>query len=135
MRSSASGPLPIESDDELGRLTRAFNEMQEQLSRVDRARREFIANASHELRTPIFSLGGFLELLQDEELDDQTRREFVGVVRDPSAVPAPRGVPTSSAAPITDPAAIRDALAAELTDLAARNASARAALAALLGSP
>jgi GMP synthase (glutamine-hydrolysing) len=40
---------------------------------------------------------------------------FAGVVRDPSAVPAPRGVPTSSAAPITDPAAIRAALAAELT--------------------
>jgi signal transduction histidine kinase len=70
-------PLPIESDDELGRLTRAFNEMQEQLSRVDRARREFIANASHELRTPIFSLGGFVELLQDEQLDEATRAEFL----------------------------------------------------------
>jgi two-component system OmpR family sensor kinase len=70
-------PLPIESDDELGRLTRAFNEMQDQLSRVDRARREFIANASHELRTPIFSLGGFVELLQDEQLDQATRDEFL----------------------------------------------------------
>jgi two-component system, OmpR family, sensor kinase len=71
------GPLPVESQDELGRLTRAFNEMQEQLSRVDRARREFIANASHELRTPIFSLGGFVELLQDEQLDQATRDEFL----------------------------------------------------------
>jgi signal transduction histidine kinase len=70
-------PLPIESDDELGRLTQAFNEMQEQLARVDRARREFIANASHELRTPIFSLGGFVELLQDEQLDQATRDEFL----------------------------------------------------------
>jgi signal transduction histidine kinase len=70
-------PLPVESDDELGRLTRAFNEMQEQLNRVDRARREFIANASHELRTPIFSLGGFVELLQDEQLDQATRDEFL----------------------------------------------------------
>jgi GMP synthase-like glutamine amidotransferase len=39
---------------------------------------------------------------------------FAAVVRDPSAVPAARGVPTSTAAPITDPAAIRAALAAEL---------------------
>jgi signal transduction histidine kinase len=70
-------PLPVESDDELGRLTRAFNEMQDQLNRVDRARREFIANASHELRTPIFSLGGFVELLQDEQLDQATRDEFL----------------------------------------------------------
>src|SRR3954470_9154016 len=73
-------PLPVESDDELGRLTRAFNEMQEQLARVDRARREFIANASHELRTPIFSLGGFVELLQDEQLDQATRDEFLATM-------------------------------------------------------
>jgi signal transduction histidine kinase len=73
-------PLPVESNDELGRLTAAFNEMQEQLSRVDRARREFIANASHELRTPIFSLGGFVELLQDEQLDQATRDEFLATM-------------------------------------------------------
>jgi signal transduction histidine kinase len=75
-------PLPVESDDELGRLTRAFNEMQEQLARVDRARKEFIANASHELRTPIFSLGGFVELLQDEQLDAETRDEFLRSMRE-----------------------------------------------------
>src|SRR3954462_14163487 len=73
-------PLPVDSKDELGRLSSAFNEMQEQLSRVDRARREFIANASHELRTPIFSLGGFVELLQDEQLDQATRDEFLATM-------------------------------------------------------
>jgi signal transduction histidine kinase len=73
-------PLPIDAEDELGQLTRAFNEMQGKLERVDRARREFIANASHELRTPIFSLGGFVELLQDEELDDATREEFLAAI-------------------------------------------------------
>jgi two-component system, OmpR family, sensor kinase len=75
-------PLPIASDDELGSLARAFNEMQEKLEQVDRARREFIANASHELRTPIFSLGGFVELLQDEEIDEETRRDFLETMRD-----------------------------------------------------
>jgi signal transduction histidine kinase len=75
-------PLPVESSDELGRLTQAFNEMQEQLARVDRARKEFIANASHELRTPIFSLGGFVELLEDEQLDAETREEFLRSMRE-----------------------------------------------------
>jgi len=73
-------PLPVDSDDELGQLTRTFNEMQGQLARVDRARREFIANASHELRTPIFSLGGFVELLRDEDLDARERAEFLQAI-------------------------------------------------------
>jgi two-component system OmpR family sensor kinase len=74
--------FPTDRDDELGQLARALDDMQRQLVQLESARRRFIATASHELRTPIFSLGGFLELLQDEELDDETRREFVGVVRE-----------------------------------------------------
>ena len=41
--------------------------MQRRLAELDSARKEFIANASHELRTPIFSLGGFVELLEEED--------------------------------------------------------------------
>jgi two-component system, OmpR family, sensor kinase len=50
----------------------------ERIAQLDRARKQFIATASHELRTPIFSLGGFVELLEDEELDPATRRRFLG---------------------------------------------------------
>ncbi|MEA2348066.1 MAG: hypothetical protein QOG62_1853 [Thermoleophilaceae bacterium] len=78
-------PLPIDSDDELGQLTRSFNDMQEQLARVDRARRDFIANASHELRTPIFSLAGFAELLESEDLDEETREKFIHQIREQTA--------------------------------------------------
>jgi signal transduction histidine kinase len=69
--------IPIDSDDELGQVARAFNDMQGQLAQLDSARKRFIATASHELRTPIFSLGGFVELLQDEELDEETRQQFL----------------------------------------------------------
>jgi two-component system, OmpR family, sensor kinase len=77
-----SRPIPIDSEDELGQLARAFNEMQRRLARLDNARKDFIANASHELRTPIFSLGGFMELLQDEDLDEPTRAEFITTMRE-----------------------------------------------------
>jgi signal transduction histidine kinase len=68
--------------DELGELARAFDRMRGRLAQLDDARRAFIANASHELRTPIFSLGGFLELLQDEDLDEPTRAEFLATMRE-----------------------------------------------------
>ena len=71
-------PVIDRGDDELGQLARAFDEMRLRLAHLDHARKEFIANASHELRTPIFSLGGFLELLRDEELNERERSEFVG---------------------------------------------------------
>jgi signal transduction histidine kinase len=69
------------SEDEVGQLARTFDRMRVRLSDLDRARREFIANASHELRTPLFSLAGFLELLADEELDEGTRRDFLETAR------------------------------------------------------
>ena len=70
-------PVEDHGRDEVGELAAAFDRMRLRLARVEDARREFIANASHELRTPIFSLGGFLELFRDEELDEATRREFL----------------------------------------------------------
>jgi signal transduction histidine kinase len=75
-------PIEDSSPDELGELARAFDRMRQRLAGLEHARREFIANASHELRTPLFSLGGHLELLVDEDLDEATRREFLGRMRE-----------------------------------------------------
>ena len=75
-------PIVDAGGDEVAQLAATFDRMRLRLAGLERARREFIANASHELRTPIFSLGGFLELLDDEELDEETRREFLGTARE-----------------------------------------------------
>ncbi len=74
-------PIPVDSNDEIGQLAVAFNDMQRQLAQLDLARKQFIATASHELRTPVFSLGGFVELLEDEDLDAETRSRFLDQVR------------------------------------------------------
>jgi signal transduction histidine kinase len=76
-------PIRVDSADEVGQVAAALDTMQRRLARLDTARREFIANASHELRTPIGALGGFVELLGDEEEPDEaSRREFVATMRD-----------------------------------------------------
>jgi signal transduction histidine kinase len=73
--------IPVDSYGQLGQLARTFNEMQRRLAELDNARKQFIANASHELRTPIFSLGGFVELLEDEDPSPEERLEFVRTMR------------------------------------------------------
>jgi signal transduction histidine kinase len=75
-------PIPISAAGQLGQLARTFNEMQRRLSELDSARKQFIANASHELRTPIFSLGGFIELLEEEDPSPEERAEFVHTMRE-----------------------------------------------------
>ena len=51
------------------------------LKRLEAVRRDFVANVSHELKTPVTSIKGFAETLQDGALDDpQTARRFVGII-------------------------------------------------------
>jgi two-component system phosphate regulon sensor histidine kinase PhoR len=44
-----------------------------QTDRLDRMRRDFVANVSHELRTPLTVLAGFLETLQEIDVDRDER--------------------------------------------------------------
>lgn len=77
-----SVPIPVGANDELGQLAETLDQMRRRLRGLETARRDFIANASHELRTPIASLGGFIELLDDDpEPDAETRHEFVRTMR------------------------------------------------------
>ncbi len=71
----------VDSADEIGQLAAELDHMRTQLAQLDAARSRFIAVASHELRTPIFSLGGFLELLADEDVDEDTRGQFLAQLR------------------------------------------------------
>ncbi len=50
-------------------------------AKLERARRDFIANASHEFKTPLFSLAGFLELLDEGSLSSDEQHEFLQLMR------------------------------------------------------
>ncbi len=50
-------------------------------AKLERARRDFIANASHEFKTPLFSLAGFLEILDEGSISEEERHEFLQLMR------------------------------------------------------
>ena len=50
-------------------------------ARLERARRDLIANASHEFKTPLFSLAGSLELIDEGELSPEEQSEFLQIMR------------------------------------------------------
>lgn len=81
------------SRDEIAVLDAAYRQMVlriseqwEALTRQDQERRELIANISHDLRTPLSSLHGYLEtlLLKDASLEPAERRRYLGIALDQS---------------------------------------------------
>lgn len=70
--------------NELAQLSQHVNQMAEDLRHSDEHRSAFIANLSHELKTPIASLVGVSDLLADEKLDESTRKDLTGILRSES---------------------------------------------------
>jgi two-component system sensor histidine kinase MprB len=72
--------LPVERDDELGRLARSYNSTLAALERSADAQRQMVSDASHELRTPLTTLKTNLELLlrSDSKLSGRDRAELEG---------------------------------------------------------
>ncbi len=77
--------LDEERNDEIGRLTRNFNYMVQELKTIEYLRRDFISNVSHELKTPLASIRGYATLLQNERLDASERQDYAGVIAQEAA--------------------------------------------------
>lgn len=67
--------------EQLERRVAAMREDEAQIRRLERMRRDFVANVSHELKTPLTVVSGFAETLLDEELPAPDRRRFVETIR------------------------------------------------------
>jgi signal transduction histidine kinase len=69
-----------ERDDEIGELTQAFNAMADSLQSSETRRREFIANVSHELKTPMTVIQGYADGLLDGTIPHEIEGRYLGVI-------------------------------------------------------
>lgn len=60
-----SAPVPVGSDNEIGRLAAAFNDMAVHRARLEEQRKVMVSDVAHELRTPLSNIRGWLEAAQD----------------------------------------------------------------------
>ena len=67
---------------EIAELSGAFNTMADKLSRVESQRREFVANVSHELRSPITAISGFIEGMEDGTIPAEEHPKYLAIVGD-----------------------------------------------------
>lgn len=61
-------------------VTDSFNHMAEELEKTEMLRSDFVNNFSHEFKTPIVSIAGFADLLLEEELTEEERREYIRII-------------------------------------------------------
>ncbi len=81
-RGDFSSRVPVQSKDEIGEMTSAFNNMADSLEKSEDLRRTFIANVSHELRSPMTSITGFVDGILDGTIPKEREDHYLQIVSD-----------------------------------------------------
>ncbi len=72
----------VKGNDEINELAQAFNSMAMSLSSQESSRRSFVANVSHELKTPMTSIGGFIDGILDGTISEDKHEHYLRIVSD-----------------------------------------------------
>jgi signal transduction histidine kinase len=67
-------------NDEFGQLAESFNSMAISLATLESSRRSFVANVSHELKTPMTTIGGFIDGMRDGTIPPERHPHYLGLV-------------------------------------------------------
>lgn len=76
--------VTIRCTDEIGQLADSLNEMAESLYKQEQRRREFVSNISHDLRSPLTSMRGFLQAIIDGTIPPEKQQHYLNIVLDES---------------------------------------------------
>ena len=71
-------------EDEIGELAASFNNMAESLQQTERQRREFIANISHELKTPMTTIAGYTDGILDGTIPPENEKQYLQIIANES---------------------------------------------------
>ncbi len=74
--------IRVSYDDEIGQLANSFNEMASSLYLQEKSRREFLSNISHDLRSPLTSMRGFLQAILDGTIPESKRERYLKIILD-----------------------------------------------------
>lgn len=74
--------IPVTSDDEIGELAVSFNQMTNSLVQLEGMRKSFVANVSHELKTPMTTIGGFIDGVLDGTIEPEKQSYYLQIVSD-----------------------------------------------------
>ncbi len=72
--------VPVTSSNEIGTLAKTFNEMADSLAASENTRRNFIANVSHELKTPMTTIAGFIDGILDGTIPQEKQKQYLRIV-------------------------------------------------------
>ena len=72
--------LPEDRTDEIGELAHSLNQMSASLNKLEELRSSFIANVSHELKTPMTTIAGFADGILDGTIPPEREREYLTII-------------------------------------------------------
>jgi signal transduction histidine kinase len=72
--------VTIKTRDEVGALGETFNSMAASLAGLDQMRKDFVANVSHDLRSPLTSIHGFVRAFLDGTIPDERKRHYLTIM-------------------------------------------------------